>query len=107
MDLGLKDKVALVTGGARGIGKAVALAFAREGAHVGILDLLEEETAQTVAELRAAGNPAAGYVTDVTDVGMLTENVGRLASELGGSVHCLVNSAAILINVAKIEDMDP
>ena len=107
MDLGLHGKVALVTGGARGIGKAVALAFAREGANVGVLDLLEEETVQTVAELQKLGVQAGGYVTDVTDAAMLSANVERLASELGGSVHCLVNSAAILINVAKIEEMDP
>lgn len=107
MDLQLQGKVALVTGGARGIGKAVALAFAREGANVGILDLLEEETPQTVAELRALGVQASGCITDVTDVEMLNKNVAKLAGELGGTVHCLVNSAAILINVAKIEDMDP
>lgn len=105
MDLGLKGKVALVTGGARGIGKATALAFAREGAHVGILDLLEEETPQTVAELRGFGVQAAGYITDVTDVESLYANVQKLVDELGG-VHCLVNSAAILVNVAKIEEMD-
>lgn len=106
MDLGLKGKVALVTGGARGIGKAVALAFAREGANVGILDLLEEETPQTIAEVRALGVQAGGYTTDVTDVEQLNANVAKLAEELGG-VHCLVNSAAILINVSKIEEMDP
>lgn len=104
MELGLKGKVALVTGGARGIGKAVALAFAREGTHVGILDILEEETPQTVQELKALGVNAAGLVTDVTKPDLVNENVAKLASELGGA-HCLVNSAAILINVNQLKDM--
>jgi NAD(P)-dependent dehydrogenase (short-subunit alcohol dehydrogenase family) len=98
MDLELKDKVALVTGGARGIGKATALAFAREGASVGILDILEEETPQTVEELKALGVKAAGLLTDVTQPDVVNDNVKKLAAELGGA-HCLVNSAAVLINV--------
>lgn len=104
MDLGLKDKVALVTGGARGIGKATALAFAREGAKVGILDILTDETADTVKELKELGGSAAGLVTDVTQPTVVNENVQKLADELGG-VHCLVNSAAVLINVNQLKDM--
>ncbi len=104
MDFGLKDKVALVTGGARGIGKATALAFAREGACVGILDILEEETPETVAELKSLGVKAAGLLTDVTKPELVQQNVKQLAAELGGA-HCLVNSAAVLINVNKLEEM--
>ena len=104
MDLGLKNKVALITGGARGIGKATALAFAREGANVGILDILEAETPQTVEELKALGVNAAGLLTDVTKPELVNENVKRLSDQLGGA-HCLVNSAAILINVNQLKDM--
>ncbi len=104
MDLGLTNKVAFVTGGARGIGKATALALAREGACIGILDILEDEMAQTVEEVKALGVKAGGLITDVTKPEALNENVKQLASVLGGA-HCLVNSAAVLIKVNKLEEM--
>lgn len=61
----LKNKVALVTGAASGIGRATALAFAREGARVLVSDLAQEGGAQTVALIEAAGGQALFEAADV------------------------------------------
>jgi len=105
MDLGITGKVAVVTGGARGIGKAVALGFHREGARVGILDIFDEGLAATVDEITSAKGRAHGVHCDVSEVENVNAAMKEIADKLGG-VDILVNSAAILINVAKIELMD-
>lgn len=105
MDLGIKDKVAVVTGGARGIGKAVALEFAREGAKVGLLDIFDEGLTQTSEEIRAMGGRAIGLHCDVTDVEAVNATFAKFSAELG-PVAILANVAAVLDNVSKMEIMD-
>ena len=56
----LEKRVALVTGGGQGIGRAIALAFAREGAHVALAEQNPETLADTLEQLREAGSPATG-----------------------------------------------
>ncbi len=104
MDLGITGRVAVVTGGIRGIGKATALELAREGADVAIVDVIEEGIAQAVAEVRALDRRAAGYRCDVGDVEQVNATFGQIASDLGG-IHILVNNAAVLDNVSRIEAM--
>ncbi|MFQ5918034.1 MAG: SDR family NAD(P)-dependent oxidoreductase [Candidatus Binatia bacterium] len=91
----LTDKVALVTGGSRGIGRAIALAYAREGAKVFICARREEELEATADEIRAAGGEAGWYVADISK----TREVKQLMREVRhvyGAIHVLVNNASIL-----------
>ncbi len=91
MDLGIKDKVALVTGGSRGLGKQSALSLAREGVKVAICGRTEDSLKRAVEELKPFGNQAIGVVADITDPQSVTrlheEVVGRL-----GAVDILVNN---------------
>ncbi len=91
----LTGKVALVTGGSRGIGRAIALAYAREGAKIFISARREQELKATVDEIRASGGEAGWTVADISK----TRDVKRLIREvrrLYGTVHVLVNNASIL-----------
>jgi NAD(P)-dependent dehydrogenase (short-subunit alcohol dehydrogenase family) len=94
MDLGLKGRVAIVTGSARGIGKAIAKVLLQEGCSVVICDIDKEELAKTESELRNYGNVLA-VPTDVTDM----DDVKRLvntAVEKFGTIHILINNIGIL-----------
>ena len=98
----LLDKVAAVTGGARGIGKASALAMAREGADIAITDLLESEGAQTVSEIEALGRKATFTQADVgkrADCERFFDDViGKL-----GRVDILLNNAATSVRKPFVE----
>jgi NAD(P)-dependent dehydrogenase (short-subunit alcohol dehydrogenase family) len=91
----LQDKVAIVTGGDSGIGRAVALAFAREGADVVIAYLEDEEKdgAETARLIESAGRRAVTVPTDLTTEEACDELVARTVSEFG-RVDVLVNNAA-------------
>ncbi len=99
----LNDRVAVITGGSRGIGKATAQKLVREGASVALLDILSDETAQTARELQAGGAKVIGIRTDITrkeEVQMAMEQViGKF-----GRVDILVNNAA-LVNPALLEEV--
>jgi NAD(P)-dependent dehydrogenase (short-subunit alcohol dehydrogenase family) len=93
MDLALKGKVALVTGGARDVGREIALTLAREGAAVAINYLHSKTEAESaVAEIRSGGGRAAAYAADVADYEAARAMVDQVARELG-RLDILVNNA--------------
>ncbi len=92
MDLGLGGKAALVTGGSRGIGKAIAETLLREGASVAICARNAEALHQIVAELTKIGPPVLGRVADVTDASAVQAFV-EAAKGAFGRVDILVNNA--------------
>jgi 2-hydroxycyclohexanecarboxyl-CoA dehydrogenase len=88
----LQDKATIVTGGASGIGRAIAEACAREGARVAIVDLNAAGARETVAAIEKAGGVAAAWPLDITDVAAVNRMVDEVAARWGG-VHVLVNCA--------------
>jgi 3-hydroxybutyrate dehydrogenase len=92
----LKDKIALVTGSASGIGKEIALTYAKEGAKVVIADLNKDAADSTAAELRAQGFEAMGVAMDVTDEAQVMAGVADVVAAWGG-VDVLVSNAGIQI----------
>ena len=92
--MNLKGKNALVTGGGRGVGKAVAVALANEGVNVGITGRNEESLKTTVAELEKLGVKAAYSVFDVEEMAQVEQGVASIASQLG-SIDILINNAGV------------
>jgi len=94
--MGLLDgKVALITGAARGIGKAIALKFASEGADIAFTDLIINEAAEeTVAEIGAFGHKVKAYASNAADFEATQQVVDEIAAEFG-HIDILVNNAGI------------
>ena len=92
MNLGLRGKFALVTGGSHGIGRSTALALAAEGCNVAICARSEEKLKTTVAEIESKGGKALGIRADVLIPGDI-ELVVKAVIEAWGSLHILVNNA--------------
>ena len=99
-----QGKVAVVTGGAQGIGKAVCQAFGREGASVAVADCDEEAGVETVEELKAEGIEAVFVPTDVGIPEHVEALFGRVGEALGG-VDVIVNNAGIGVT-KPLEELD-
>ena len=101
----LEDKIALITGGDSGIGRAVAVLFAREGADVAIVYLSEDEDAEeTKRAVEAEGRRALLIPGDVTDSSFCEDAVETTVRELGG-LDILVNNAAYQLHLPSLEDI--
>ena len=97
MDLRLKGRSAIVTGGSKGIGRAIAEAFAAEGSNVSICARNADEVAATVAALKSKGVKAYGRALDVADGPALTDWVSASAKELGGIDTLVCNVSALAV----------
>jgi 3-oxoacyl-[acyl-carrier protein] reductase len=128
IEIDLSGRVALVTGGSRGLGRADALTLARAGADVAIADILVESdtraaesygalaqtavaqgmvhTEETVEEIRALGRRSLALRCDVTDRDQVESAVARIVDELG-AVDILVNNAGTLDHVGQFHDQRP
>jgi 3-oxoacyl-[acyl-carrier protein] reductase len=95
MDLGLKDRRAIVTGATRGIGRAIAETLADEGCHVGICARDKAAVEATVAALRSKGVKATGRALDVADGAALKAWIGAAGAELGGLDILVSNVSAM------------
>lgn len=98
----LTGKVALVTGATHGLGMAIAKALAYAGAKLVINDLSKEKLDSAIAEYAADGIEAHGYLFDVTKEEQVTENIARIAKEVG-DVDILVNNAGIIKRIPAVE----
>lgn len=94
----LEGKTALITGAARGIGKAIALRFAQEGAHIAFTDLrLDENTESLEKELKSYGVKAKGYASDASRFAETEEIVNTVAADFG-TIDILINNAGITMD---------
>jgi len=91
----LKDRVAIITGGANGIGKATATRFAREGANIAIWDVQEEKGQALIKTLHEMGAKAVFYKVDTADAMMVQKGVTAVMKDFG-KIDILINNAGIL-----------
>ena len=105
MDLGLKDKIAVVTGATEGIGKASALLFAREGAKVAICARKQDGVDKTLAEIKQAGGDAFGMAADMSKPEDIDRFMNAVVKQFG-AIDILVNNAGTSARGAFLEIAD-
>jgi 3-oxoacyl-[acyl-carrier protein] reductase len=94
----LKEKVAIITGAAQGIGREYALRFAGEGAAVAVLDKRTEQARAVAQEITAKGGNAAAFDADVTDERQMADIAGQVNSRFG-RIDTLINNAALYYDI--------
>ena len=100
------EKVAVVTGGAMGIGQAIALAFAHKGARLAILDINKEAAEETCTQVRKAGSQCLVCEMDVSQDKSVDVAVAKTVSELG-QIDILINNAGVSHPAVSILELEP
>lgn len=101
----LKDKVAIITGGAKGVGKAIAYLFAKEGAKVAIVSRTKKEIDDTVNEIKNSGYEAIGIIGDVSNFNNVRRVVDKTLEQFL-SIDILVNNAGIQRPIGLFQNVD-
>ncbi|MEJ2067014.1 MAG: SDR family NAD(P)-dependent oxidoreductase [Deltaproteobacteria bacterium] len=101
----LQNKVAIITGGGRGIGRAISSAFASEGASVVMAARTRSRLEETAEAIRAQGGDAKAIQTDITDEGQIERMVGETI-QVYGRIDILVNNSGIAGPTARVVDLD-
>ncbi len=102
----LQNKIALVTGGGRGIGRAIAIELAQVGCDVAILSRTEKETIQVKPEIEAFGRRCVALSCDVADSSQVTSAHTAITQKLG-KIDILINNAGVIQPMGPIEDIEP
>ena len=100
----LADRVALITGGAKGMGKGMALKFAEEGCSVAVADINIDEAKSTITEVSAKGKEGIAIQCDVTDGNQVRDTVGKVIDKFG-KIDILINNAGAIAPHKPIEDI--
>ena len=101
----INNKVIAITGGGRGIGRAIAISLAKKGAKIALLDLDDDAMAETADQVKEAGSIAHSYNCNVTDEDTVVATFKQIVSDFG-SIHGLVNNAGILRDATLIKVKD-
>ena len=105
IETGLQGKIAVVTGGGAGIGRATAARFAREGCRVAVWDVQEATAREVASELERAGAEASPHRVDVSDSAAVEEALGGVVERFGG-VDVLINNAGIVRDAQLVKWRD-
>jgi 3-oxoacyl-[acyl-carrier protein] reductase len=100
----LENRVAVVTGGARGLGREDALVLAKEGADIVVVDIDKKGAERTAADLEKLGRRSVAFPIDITNKTSVQDLAEKVKKEFGGT-DILINNAAALDNLAQIEKM--
>lgn len=98
--------VVMVTGAARGLGRAIAEAYGARRCKVALVDVLKDDVTRTAIELAESGAVCAAYVADTTDAGQVADTVSRIENEMG-PIAILVNNAGTFSYIGPVWEADP